>query len=1189
MSTKAQKQPDQQKPQPSQHPLPKYHTGKKHRKLLSQMQCSLEHSDKMQNIAKQHIDSFNYAMSSILKLLPKYIRPLDIKPIDTFKSIFTKKLLISIESLELGTPILDNPNQSYCINNQLYPSECRERQINYTAPLLAMINRRFDNEQPESFRVKLGNIPIMVKSSFCNLNGKSLQELITLKEDLHDFGGYFIINGLEKLIRMITIPRRNYPIAYIRPSAAKKKLNCSEFVCEMKCVREDLTSHTIALHYMMDGTINLRIVIRKQELMIPFIVILKSLIDCPDIYLFNRIVRGNNTNSKLRECVEVLIADGKQYGYTNKKGYLAYLGTFLRKLIGIGNDDDVSNEEAGIYFIKEYIAIHTDDFNDKFNILCLMAEKLYLLAFGMIKADNLDAPNNHEVLLSGHLYIMVLKEKIEDMMRTLAMKITQYFQKGKDKQKIKDINWLKKMIDGLIPLGKKMEYFLSTGNLLSRSGLDLKQQVGYSIGAERLNNMRYISHFRSVHRGQFFQTMKTTQPRKLLPESWGFLCPVHTPDGGPCGLLLHLSQGCEIISSLTSVNKIDFEQSLASLGMIPISTDLHEHIGNDAYPVVSDGVLIGYVNENIVKTFVESLRKCKIFGMKHIPQTLEIGFIPRTTKTLSFQYPGVFLFNCLGRMIRKVMHLSFNKEEYIGPIEQMYLNIACLPEDIKPGTYHQEIDPVKTLSLVAGLTPFCDYNQSPRNMYQCQMAKQTMGLPYFNFPFRCDNKTYRILFPQSPIVRTHIYDEFGFDYYPAGINAVVAVLSYTGYDMEDAMIINKSAYERGFGHGVVYKSKTKILNENIRGNVSTEPKYRLLNTELFPKDAHMVINSLRTGNKEFPKHIGNDGLPYVGTYLTSGMIEMIYVDINKKCPVIKIYKDSEPAFIEEIRVFGGNTLDSCEISITIKYRIKRFPVIGDKFSSRHGQKGVLSQLWPQENMPFTEQGITPDVIINPHAFPSRMTIGMLIESLAGKSGALDGKFQEFPAFSQFEDDDAIGYFGKELLNKGFNYHGNEVMYSGISGMQMKADIYIGVVYYQRLRHMVGDKAQARSTGPVEVLSRQPVKGRKKGGGIRFGEMERDALLAHGVSYCLNDRLFRSSDYSEGYICKECGELLATMHVKKVVEEKGKFVSKDETFCRNCQKSCSCVKVELPYVLRFLTNELAAMNIKLSFGLKQQGE
>ena len=747
----------------------------------------------MKDMAKQHIDSFNYAMTDILKILPKYIRPIQIKSTNESKCLFSKKLQISLEALELGTPILDIPNASYKFNNILYPRECRERQINYNAPIHAIISRKFDNNLAENIRVKLGNIPIMVKSNFCNLKDKSLEELINLKEEIHDFGGYFIINGLEKLIRMITITRRNYPIAFIRNSVMKKRAGCSEFVCEMKCVREDFTSHTIDLHYINDGTICLRILIKKTELMIPLILILNSLIDYPDIYLYNKIVRGTKKNPKVNEFVEVLIADGKKYGYNSKKEYLAHLGKILRNFLGFKDMTDMNNEEVGKFFINDYICIHASDYNDKFNILCLMAEKLYLLAFGMIKPDNCDSPINHEVVLSGHLYLMVLKEKIEDMLRNIEQKLIIMIKKSTNKQKIKDINIIKKVIDSIPSLGKRMEYFLATGNLLSRTGLDLRQQGGYTIAAERLNIMRYISHFRSVHRGQFFQTMKSSSPRKLLPDSWGFLCPVHTPDGGPIGLLLHISEGCEIISENNSSSKVEMEETLCSFGMIPTTTDLHEHLGDDSYVVVLDGILIGYINNSLINSFIESIRKCKIYSERNIPQKLELAFIPRTSENLSFQYPGVFLFNCPARMVRKIHNLCYNKEEYVGPLEQIYLNIACLPEDIQPGTTHQEIDNVRILSLIAGLTPFCDYNQSPRNLYQCQMGKQTMSIPFYNFPFRCDNKVYRLLFPQAPVVRTRVYEQYGFDYYPYGTNAVVAVLAYTGYDMEDAMIINKSA------------------------------------------------------------------------------------------------------------------------------------------------------------------------------------------------------------------------------------------------------------------------------------------------------------------------------------------------------------------------------------------------------------
>ena len=569
-------------------------------------------------------------------------------------------------------------------------------------------------------------------------------------------------------------------------------------------------------------------------------------------------------------------------------------------------------------------------------------------------------------------------------------------------------------------------------------------------------------------------------------------------------------------------------------------------------------------------------------------------------------FPGVFIFTCIARMTRKVKNLLYNKEEIIGPLEQQYLNIACIPEDIinlsksfNCKIHHQEIDPIRILSIIASLTPFCEYNQSPRNMYQCQMAKQTMGTPYYNYNHRIDNKTYRILFPQLPLVQTNSYNDYGFDAYPSGTNAVVAVLAYTGYDMEDAMILNKSSYERGLGYGIVYKSITKKLNENKAFSSTIKSnRYRMLNCSIIKEDSYMVSKSKISS---LPNYIGEDGLPLIGTKLSQGMIELVYVDSVKNDLVIMYYKDTEPCVVDNIRIYNSNSLNPDEISINFILRFKRYPVIGDKFSSRHGQKGVMSCLWPHINMPFSETGITPDIIINPHAFPSRMTIGMLIESLAGKSGSLEGKFQCFSPFDQVENDDIISYFGDELLRNGYNHNGTEILYSGVSGLQMKADIYMGVVYYQRLRHMVNDKAQARSTGPIDILTRQPVKGRKNQGGIRFGEMERDGLLAHGVSYCLNDRLFKSSDYSEGYICKKCGELLAVLNkidkasIKEIVLKEdlellykldkkleNLHLKSNNVYCLNCKSSANCVKVSIPFVLRYLTNELAGMNIKLSF-------
>jgi DNA-directed RNA polymerase I subunit RPA2 len=288
-------------------------------------------------------------------------------------------------------------------------------------------------------------------------------------------------------------------------------------------------------------------------------------------------------------------------------------------------------------------------------------------------------------------------------------------------------------------------------------------------------------------------------------------------------------------------------------------------------------------------------------------------------------------------------------------------------------------------------------------MYQCQMAKQTMGTPYHNHPYRMDNKVYRLLFPQAPLVRTETYEDYDFGLCPSGANAVVAVIAYTGYDMEDAMIINKGAYDRGFGHGCVYKSYIKEVNPDTAGTGNSgKSRYRMINHE---KDKKTKGLDLET------KGLDADGTPHIGKLMEHGDAELCTYDETLARPKMASFKDHESARIESIRLFG-NEKDPKAASVGYTLRYGRNPVIGDKFSSRHGQKGVLSVIWPQEDMPFTETGITPDILINPHAFPSRMTIGMLIESLAGKGGALNGQFIDVKTFEKYKDDDTVDYFGK---------------------------------------------------------------------------------------------------------------------------------------------------------------------------------
>lgn len=355
------------------------------------------------------------------------------------------------------------------------------------------------------------------------------------------------------------------------------------------------------------------------------------------------------------------------------------------------------------------------------------------------------------------------------------------------------------------------------------------------------------------------------------------------------------------------------------------------------------------------------------------------------------------------------------------------------------------------------------------------------------------------------------------DEYPNGTNVVIAVLSYTGFDMEDAMILNKSSYERGLAHATIYKTiKVDLIEESkMAGAQNSAEEVRL-----------KFGNKVKGGGWMYP-NLDEDGLPKVGDSIKEGDALYCVVDSISGYDRATKHKEHETAYVQDVRMLGRDSGKPADNMASITLRFPRKPTIGDKFSSRHGQKGVMSITWQQQDMPWTESGITPDILFNPHGFPSRMTIGMLVEMIAAKGGALHGHFQEASPFTFHESGDqvSIDYFGEQLQSAGYNYYGSEPLYSGVSGCAMHADLYVGVCYYQRLRHMVNDKYQVRATGPTNELTRQPIKGRKKGGGIRLGEMERDSLLSHGTAFLLHDRLLNCSDKHIAYVCSRCGDLL----------------------------------------------------------------
>ncbi|EHK97205.1 putative DNA-directed RNA polymerase I subunit RPA2 [Glarea lozoyensis 74030] len=976
----------------------------------------------------------------------------------------------------------------------------------------------------------------------------------------------------------------------------------------MRSVRPDETSQTNVLHYLDDGNVIFRFSWKKAEYLVPVMMVMKALVETNDREIFDGIVGNNQSGESKKEFffdrAELLLRTYKSYGLYTKSQTRAFLGEKFRVVLGV--PATMSNYDCGTEFLRKIVLVHLGNANvtetqdtDKFKMLLFMIRKLYALVSGECAVDNPDAVQNQEILLGGFLYGMILKENLEDFVSSQIQAVLRDHIRKSPEETFSTPEFLKKFPVQILSragnnIGGKLEYFMSTGNLVSPTGLDLQQVSGFTVVAEKINFLRFISHFRMVHRGSFFAQLKTTTVRKLLPESWGFLCPVHTPDGSPCGLLNHLAHKCKI--QIQSIDVSSIPQLVVDLGAVSSNSSSTK----ESVVIQLDGRILGWCTPKQALLIGDTLRYWKVEGTHNVPKELEIGYVPNSR---GGAYPGIYMSSGPSRFIRPVKYLPLDKEDFVGPQEQPFMSIAVTePEIISGESTHVEFDPTNILSILANMTPFSDHNQSPRNMYQCQMGKQSMGTPGTAIRYRTDNKSYRLQTGQTPIVRAPLHNEYGFDNFPNGMNAVVAVISYTGYDMDDAMIINKSAHERGFGHGTIYKVKKLDLEEGDKSRSSKKVK------KLFGFAPGAEIKA------EVKADLDDDGLPHIGRLLNDNSIIAAWHTVTQDATGDFVnkdgithyerYKEKELAFIEEVRLIGNENGTDPLRTMSIKLRVPRSPVVGDKFSSRHGQKGVCSQKWPTYDMPFTESGMQPDTIINPHAFPSRMTIGMFVESLAGKAGALHGLAQDSTPFKFDEEHTAGDYFGHQLMKAGYNYHGNEPMYSGITGEELHADIYIGVVYYQRLRHMVNDKFQVRTTGPVTQLTGQPIKGRKKGGGIRVGEMERDSLLAHGTAFLLQDRLLNCSDFQRSWICKACGTFLSVQPTVSALStrQSGTGIVR----CRKCAHTVDewsrgsevwedgsgqkyaggddTTIVTVPGVLKYLDVELAAMGIKLKYNV-----
>lgn len=496
--------------------------------------------------------------------------------------------------------------------------------------------------------------------------------------------------------------------------------------------------------------------------------------------------------------------------------------------------------------------------------------------------------------------------------------------------------------------------------------------------------------------------------------------------------------------------------------------------------------------------------------------------------------------------------------EYLDAEEEENMYIALKPEEITEAHTHLELDASTIFGITTSVLPYVEYNSSPRITMACAMAKQSLGVHASNCFTRYDTRMYVMYYPQQPLVQTDCYRVLDMKNTSAGQNFVVAIMCFKGYNMADALVINRSALDRGLGRVVMLKTYETEERQYPGGQ----------------KDKIEPPNSAVVGYRSEQAYakLDADGIVFPG-------VEVIAGDVL-------VGKTSPPRFLEEISVFGvveekkresslalkpheHGKVDSVFVTegasgnrlVKVRVRSVKIPEVGDKFASRHGQKGVIGLVLPQEDMPFTKDGITPDLIINPHAIPSRMTAGHLLETLGGKAASIEGKLMNGTAFSGNTEEDYI----KILKEKGFDEYGEEIFYDGVTGRQIKAKIFVGAVYYQRLHHLVSNKIHMRSRGPIQLLTHQPTEGKAREGGLRFGEMERDCLIGYGASMLIKERLLDESDKTIQLVCTECGAVANHDFIKH------------KDICPVCGNEV-IEPIEMSYAFKLLLDEIKSLYI-----------
>ena len=1041
------------------------------------------------------------------------------------ENINNEDVEVKLGKIRIGKPNIIEADGSVSL---IGPAEARLRKLTYSAPVFVELNVNFA-DQPDSAEVEIGRIPVIVKSSVCKTHGLSKAEMRDNLMDPLDPGGYFIINGNERIMIMTE------DLAANQPFIEEGRLGLTLRIFSQRGPYRIPTTISGTKEGILEVAFS-----RLRN--VPAIVLIKALGMTKEAEIAKYIgVEDDSVIVNFYEFAEIHTVDDalmylaeKSNIQGNPKEVLdrvkKRIDSFFLPHIGLGKSSREEKAKTLCKFLKQYLNAKE---NDK------------------VRTDK-DHYANKRVKLSGDLLSDLFRVNLN-----IFVKDIQYtLQKVVKRKKFYSIKTIAKST----LFSHRIESAIATGSWIGeRKGVT--QNMSKNNYLDMLSHLQRVSSTLPGEQGNFMA-------RTLHPTHYGRFCPTETPEGTEIGLRKNLS----ILAKISTAIQFDDTKALKIFEAQGLDKK-----GDGKFDVFLNGRFIGTTENN--EKFAKNIRAIRRKG--ELPSVLSVrsfgvaGEVVISTEVGRVLRPVIIVENGKSKLTEEYMQLLKEDKikwedliekgiiEYIDASEEEDALISLNPDGVADKHTHLEIDLIDLFGLVTSLVPFCNHDQSSRLNKGSKTLKQSIGIYAANYLIRLDTDVSILHYPQRPLVRSFVYDAL--DIYPAGQNLVVAIMPFEGYNIEDALVINKGSVDRGMGRSTYFRPY-KAVERNYAGGLKDE-------IVIPDKD----VSGYRT--EESYRFLEDDGIAYPEAQIKSGEVvigkvtppkflsEARDLNVQSKKEGSSAIRQEEKGIVDAVFVTADN--EGNKIA-QVRMRDLRIPEPGDKYSAPHGQKGVIGLIANPQNIPFTSSGVRPDLMFNPHGVPSRMSIGYLIELIAGKTAALSGKVIDGTAFSGQNIDE----FEEQLSKLGFSFNGKEKMYNGFTGKKMDVKIYIGNMYYLKLKYMVSNRLHARASGKVALLTRQPIEGRARGGALRLGEMEQQALVGHGASLLLKERY--DSDKTTMYLCDKCGG--------RGYED----IIRNKIICSVCGSN-EVSPVEVSYAFKLLIDELLGLHISTSFKLKNKFE